>query len=185
MILSAQSIRNLCHADEHLKHMIAKYPEVYSWKYPNPLITPFVERGVVNGKSFGLSQAGYDIRIDKLMLYNNTYSELVMRPGDFVLASSMERIVMPPDLLCIVHDKSSWARQGLALQNTVLEPGWEGYITLELSFHKPLNTLKIEKGDAIAQLIFHKLDYETEAPYAGKYQDQPDRPMEAIDEQAS
>lgn len=161
--------------------------------YEADMITPFVERGVERGRSYGLSSAGYDIRIDKVdssglqMGSGRRYHEdsrgnwdLRMIPGDFILASSIERIKMPDDLICIVHDKSSWAREGLAIQNTVLEPGWEGYITLELSFHRPNRVLNIMRGDPIAQLIFHKLSAPTNQPYNGKYQNQADRPIEAI-----
>lgn len=155
-VLSAQSIRRACTSG------------------PISLVTPFVEKGLQNGKSFGLSQCGYDIRIKTLNGYR-----MCLNPGGFTLASSLERIIMHNDLVAIVHDKSSWARQGLAIQNTVLEPGWEGWITLELTNHST-NTIWIDNGDPIAQLIFHKLDYPTEMPYRGKYQNQEDRPVEAI-----
>src|SRR5690606_22503889 len=137
----------------------------------------FVERGVYRGRSFGLSSAGYDIRVKHFLnAVGEPVDSVEMVHGDFILASSLERIKMPNDLICIVHDKSSWAREGLALQNTVLEPGWEGYITLELSFHRYNHLVKIKSGDPIAQLIFHKLSAPTEQPYSGKYQNQEDRP---------
>lgn len=171
MIASAQTIRSLCSLGKQAMS--------------TSLISPYVERTVdkASGKSYGLSSAGYDIRVDKFTVDGQIRSDLRMSNGDFILASSLERIVMPKNMIAIVHDKSSWAREGLALQNTVLEPGWEGYITLELSFHRPKHHITIKSGDPIAQLIFHYLDQETDQPYVGKYQNQPNEPIEAIKEQ--
>lgn len=191
-VLSAQSIRGYCVYKNWLPSSIATATGKYDNSryevvpYTNAMITPFVERGISRGRSYGLSSAGYDIRIGRVsseVIDPNDWDNghgFRMMPGDFVLASSIERIKMPNDLMCIVHDKSSWAREGLAIQNTVLEPGWEGYITLELSFHRPRHNIIIHKGDPIAQLIFHKLDQPTTQPYKGKYQNQEDRPVEAI-----
>jgi dCTP deaminase len=148
MILSAQSIRRRC------------------------LIAPFHERTVSHGKTFGLSAAGYDVRIREAV---------ILRPGDFALASTLERFTMPNDLLARVADKSSWARKGLTVQNTVVEPSWEGYLTLELANHGP-NTIRIEAGSPIAQILFELLDEPTEQPYAGKYQNQMPEPVSAIEE---
>lgn len=159
-VLSAQTIRFRCRS--RMKQ----------------LIDPFHERTVVNGKTFGLSSCGYDIRAS---VPEKPIRTVLLMPGEFVLLSSVEKIHMPRDLVAIVHDKSSWARRGLALQNTVLEPGWYGHITLELSNHGR-QILHIPHADPIAQLMFHLLDEPTEQPYNGKYQDQPDRAVEAIDE---
>lgn len=184
MILSGQSIRERCepYYPVDMGHGNVDYRD-----NPDIMITPFVEeKAVFGGRSYGLSHAGYDIRVSKFLNEAGEPYEGVARLqcGDFLLASSMERIKMPNDLLCIVHDKSSWAREGLALQNTVLEPGWEGWITLELSFHRPKHALTIKTGDPIAQLIFHKLDQSVEG-YKGKYQAQPDMPVEARLEETS
>jgi dCTP deaminase len=121
-----------------------------------------------NGMSYGLSHCGYDIRVKQ---------DVVLGPWDFSLASSLEKFVMPKNYVAIVHDKSTWARKGLACQNTVIEPGWEGYLTLELTNHGD-DTIRIQAGDPIAQIIFHKIDEEVEG-YQGKYQNQEDRPVEA------
>jgi len=83
-------------------------------------------------------------------------------------------------LRATVCDKSSWARKGLAVQNTKIDPGFRGHITLELSNHGH-EKIVIDEGDAICQLEFALLLEPTEMPYSGKYQDQPDRPVEAID----
>lgn len=146
------------------------------------MIEPFNERSVFSGRSFGLSVAGYDIRVDKFKKHDEHVDGIRMQSGDFCLASSIERIKMPNDVICFVKDKSSWAREGLCVQNTVLEPGWEGFITLELSFHRPAYHVTIKHGDPIAQLIFQKLDEPAEKPYTGKYQNQAAEPVEALSE---
>lgn len=144
--------------------------------------------------TYGLGPCGYDIRIGKIdrkvwigessVPYNDpsypTVKAWTVRPNDFILLSSLERIRLPYDLVGYVRDKSTLARRGLALQNTVLEPGWEGYITLELSNHGA-DDVRIEEGMPIGQVMFELLDQPTNKPYTGKYQDQPNRPVKAID----
>ena len=142
--------------------------------YSGLKIRPFVGQKVKSlGLSYCLSEAGYDIR-----LADNAASIGDLLPGEFRLCSSLETIWMPNDLLAIVHDKSSNARKGLALQNTVLEPGWCGHITLELTNHGA-RPIELGVGIPIAQLVFHKLD-QPATPYAGKYQNQADRPVGAL-----
>lgn len=140
------------------------------------MIEPFHERTVANGFTFGLSSCGYDIRVAE---------KLALGPGDFTLASSMERFDLPHDVMMMIVDKSSWARKGIAVQNTVAEPGWRGYLTLEISCHarpknelrpdphSPENLIYIEPGTAIAQVLFMQLTEATRQPYQGRYQDQP------------
>jgi dCTP deaminase len=134
-----------------------------------PLLYPFAERERFMGTSFGLSPSGYDLR---LALGDNAL-EHWLAPGEFMLAATLERFTMPSDLLGIVHDKSTWARRGLSMFNTVIEPGWRGYLTLELVNHGQ-NTIHLLAGQGIAQVVFHLLDQPTELPYPddGKYQDQ-------------
>jgi dCTP deaminase len=134
-----------------------------------------VEKTVFNGMSFGLSHAGYDIRIAE---------SLRLPHGSWALASSIERFKMPDNVIGFVHDKSSWARRGIAVQNTVIEPGWEGYLTLELSNHNCFTSyhtshVDISKGSPIAQVVFHWLDEPTDTPYTGKYQNQEAGPQAA------
>lgn len=130
-------------------------------------IHPFHERTVHNGMTFGLSAAGYDVRIaEDITLSANLYG-----PMRFSLASTVEKFLMPDDCLAYVKDKSSWARRGLSVFNTVIEPGWEGLLTLELVYHG-MGELHIPSGSPIAQIVFHKLDEATEQPYEGKYQHQ-------------
>ena len=139
-------------------------------------VEPFHERTVENGMTFGLSPAGYDVRVREMC---------VLRSGDFMLASTIEQFEIPNDVMAFVHDKSSWARKGLAVQNTCLEPGWRGFLTLELTNHG-WNLLQIPEGAPIAQIVFHRLEAPTEQPYpeAGKYMDQPARPVPAKEERA-
>lgn len=140
-------------------------------------VEPFEERGVAGGMSFGLSAAGYDVRFHKADCKEGSMG-YTLAPGEFTLASTLERFKMPTNLLGIVHDKSTWARAGLAVQNTVIEPGWEGYLTLELTNHGP-GMLYFLKGMPIAQIVFHLLDHPTESPYDGKYQHQEAGPQHA------
>jgi dCTP deaminase len=126
------------------------------------IILPFEERALAHGMTYGLGPAGYDVRIAE---------SFWISPGEAKLASTIEHFHMPDDVLGRVHDKSTWARRFLAVQNTVIEPGWRGHLTLELSNHG-VTSLKIEEGMPIAQIIFELLDEPTERPYAGKYQDQ-------------
>ena len=93
----------------------------------------------------------------------------------------MERFDLPTDIMMIVHDKSSWARRGLATQNTVFDPGWRGYATLELTNHGKASLI-ILAGDPIAQVVCHLLTEPTTQPYAGKYQDQEAGPQPARDD---
>lgn len=153
MILSAQSIRDRATGEHYQDN---------GWRDTTKMIAPFSERTVFEGMSYGLSGAGYDVRIDQ---------NVTLHPRDTVLASIMEHLDMPHDLLAKVADKSTWARQFLTVQNTIIEPGWRGFLTVELINHSPL-TIEIKRGTPIAQLIFMKLDQPTEQPYTGKYQDQ-------------
>jgi dCTP deaminase len=136
------------------------------------MISPFVERGVVRGMSFGLSAASYDVRIAETVTIN---------PGEFVLASTIEWFCVPNDVLIVAHDKSSWARRGLAVQNTIFDPGWRGHATLELTNHGR-SLLSILAGDPIAQVVCHLLMEPTTQPYRGKYQDQEAGPQHARDD---
>ena len=132
-------------------------------------IEPFHERTSHNGMTFGLGPAGYDVRIAE---------SITLLPGEFCLASTVERFAMPDDYLAMVADKSTWARRGIAVQHTVIEPGWRGFLTLELTNHSA-DTIAIIAGDPIAQIVFHQLDVPTDSPYSGRYQDQEAGPQPA------
>lgn len=144
------------------------------------LLSPCEEPGTFEGVSHGLGPAGYDLR---LVLPPDPDSPVprtiyFIEPGEFLLVAAAEHFTMPNDLVGVVHDKSSWARRGLTVQNTVIEPGWRGYLTLELVNHGPVQLPLIE-GQGIAQVLFHRTDAPVLWPYDGKYQDQDYGPQAA------
>lgn len=146
--------------------MIINASKLVLYKPLKPLI---LIKTQFNGVSHGLSEAGYDIRI-KQSMWLHPFRR-------FRLASSFEHFDMPKNMIGIVHDKSTWARRGLSVFNTVIEPDWKGFLTLELVYHgiKPLH---IRSGSGIAQVIFHQI--QSEASYGdGKYQNQADEPVGA------
>lgn len=143
--------------------------------FTEELLEPFCARGEMDGISHGVSHAGYDLRLE--FDSNGEIEEKVIRRGEFLLASTIEEFKMPRYLVGVVHDKSSWARKGLAVQNTVIEPGWSGFLTLELTNHGP-EELVLKRGVGICQVLFHHLDKPV-AGYAGKYQNQDRGPVEA------
>lgn len=154
----------------------------------SPIRAMLTEKHREHGVSHGLAEVGYDIRIKQQIEFIPSYltpgivnifdgNDVTYREGKFCIASAMEEFQMPNDLVGIVHDKSTWARRGLSVFNTVIEPGWKGFLTLELVYHG-VEPLLIPAGAGIAQVIFHRL--EVPAQYEGKYQDQADRPVEAV-----
>ena len=138
-----------------------------------------------HGVSYGLTEAGYDIRIKQDVYFtgriykSDTHGLInsVYFPGSFTIASAIDEFQMPNDLVGVVHDKSTWARRGLSVFNTVIEPGWNGFLTLELVYHGH-DELVIPAGAGIAQILFSRI--ETHAAYDGKYQNQADQPVAAI-----
>lgn len=132
-----------------------------------PIVNMLSSKHTTNGVSHGLSEAGYDIRIKQ---------DVILNHGDFILASAIEEFSMPTDLVGIVHDKSTWARKGLSVFNTVIEPNFFGGLTLELVYHG-MNELHIPAGSGIAQVLFHQIL--EPAAYAGKYQGQSTNPEPA------
>lgn len=150
----------------------------------SPLEPMLIEKRKLHGVSHGLSEAGYDIRIRQEILFERHGREMffrvdggVQQEGRFVLASAIEEFTMPNDLVGVVHDKSTWARKGLSVFNTVIEPGFRGGLTLELVYHgrEPLH---IPSGAGIAQVLFSTIGVPVE--YNGKYQDQSSEPVESI-----
>lgn len=148
----------------------------------HPIHPMWIEKKRYLGVSYGLAEAGYDIRLKE---------DVVFRPWRrFVLASAVEKFQMPDDLVGVVHDKSTWARKGVSVLNTVIEPGWEGYLTMELVFHGSFtwdwnpNSIpwgphfKLPAGTGIAQILFSRTTLK--ARYSGKYQNQKEGPQEAI-----
>lgn len=142
-----------------------------------------------HGTSYGLSEAGYDIRIKQdirlvpkpngtclISVLEPDKSKSFLKEGRFTLASAIEEFDVPQFMVGVVHDKSTWARKGLSVFNTVIEPGWKGFLTLELVYHGS-EDLHIPAGSGIAQVLFHSIA--DTACYNGKYQNQEDRPVDS------
>lgn len=159
------------------------------------MIEPFdskqVRKGVI---SYGVSSYGYDMRIgNEFKIFtniNNTVvdpkkfdpksfvdykgSVCIIPPNSFALASSVEYFRIPRDVLVICLGKSTYARCGIVVNVTPLEPEWEGHVTIEISNTTPLPA-KIYANEGIAQLIFLQAAELCEISYkdkAGKYQAQ-------------
>ncbi|MFH1725475.1 MAG: dCTP deaminase [Elusimicrobiota bacterium] len=159
------------------------------------MIEPFVERLEADGKiSYGLSSYGYDIRVaDEYKIFTNALAGVVdpkdfdrrsfldhkgpacvVPPNSFALARSVEYFRIPRDVLALCVGKSTYARCGIIVNVTPLEPGWEGTLTLEISNTTPLPA-KIYSNEGIAQLVFFQSDEVCQVSYAdrkGKYQNQ-------------
>lgn len=135
-------------------------------------------RGAVT--SHGLTEAGYDITIKQDIVFRPVHDRMTVngQPGRFTLASAVEEFQMPTSLVAVVKDKSSWARHGLSVFNTVIEPGWRGFLTLELVYHGE-GELIIPAGSGIAQVLFDMVMHR--AAYDGKYNRAGDFPQPAID----
>jgi dCTP deaminase len=137
-----------------------------------------------HGVSHGLSEAGYDIRIKQEITFKPATPSLpasvwvdgIYEPGNFTLASAIEEFQMPPYLVGVVHDKLTWARRGLSVRNTVVEPGFCGGLTLEIVYDGR-TALTIPAGAGIAQVLFHEVA--SPASYNGKYQNQSTDPVAA------
>jgi dCTP deaminase len=159
------------------------------------MITPFTDRlhrqGVI---SYGVSSYGYDARVsDEFKIFTNVDSAIVdpkdfsdrslvdrktdvcvIPPNSFALARTVEYFRIPRDVLVICLGKSTYARCGIIVNVTPLEPEWEGHVTLEFSNTTPLPA-RIYANEGAAQFIFLKADSLCETSYAdrqGKYQGQ-------------
>ena len=159
------------------------------------MITPFEEKQVRGDSiSYGLSSFGYDARVsDEFKIFTNVNSEIVdpknfkssnfitknsteciIPPNSFVLARTVEYFKIPKNVLVICLGKSTYARCGIIVNVTPLEPGWEGHVTLEFSNTTPLPA-KIYANEGVAQMLFLESDEECEISYkdrGGKYQGQ-------------
>ena len=159
------------------------------------MIEPFEPGQVRKGTiSYGLSSYGYDIRVaPEFKVFTNVYSvvvdpkvfdersfvdvpasECIIPPNSFALARTVEFFRVPRDTLVLCVGKSTYARCGIIVNVTPLEPTWQGHLTLEISNTTPLPA-KIYANEGIAQLLFFQSDEEPEIAYkdrGGKYQDQ-------------
>ena len=163
------------------------------------MIEPFVGEQVrySNGRkiiSYGLSSYGYDLRVStEFKVFTNIHNcivdpkdfsdnsfvhmevdECIVPPNSFALARSVEYFRIPRDVLTVCIGKSTYARCGIIVNVTPFEPGWEGYVTLEISNTTPLPA-KIYANEGLAQVLFHKGAEACEVSYAdrgGKYMHQ-------------
>ena len=160
------------------------------------MIDPFVDHQVREDViSYGLSSFGYDMRIagefrvftpniynsvvdpkridQRAMVEYETDDHILIPPNSYVLGRSVEYFRMPRDLLAIVLGKSTYARSGIIVNVTPLEPGWEGHVTIEIGNATPLPA-KVYANEGIAQVVFLHGDA-PDVSYAdkdGKYQHQ-------------
>ena len=127
------------------------------------------------GTSFKYPVAGrcVDVRYPENFKYEEYEQDvLVLAPHTFVLATTMEEIVLPPDITAFVEGRSSIGRLGLFIQNAGwIDPGFKGQITLEL-YNASETSLILASGIRIAQIVFCKMDDSAVNPYNGKYQNQ-------------
>ena len=159
------------------------------------MIEPFVETQRREGTiSFGLSSYGYDARVaDEFKVFTNVDNAIVdpknfsdtgfvtrkgetciVPPNSFVLAHTVEYFRIPRDILVICLGKSTYARCGLIVNVTPLEPEWEGQVTIEISNTTPLPA-RIYANEGICQFLFLQGAAPPEVSYAdrrGKYMGQ-------------
>lgn len=122
---------------------------------------------VVEDSSSGI--VTLDKEISYKTLKTNTY---ILLPGQFVLATTMEYLVLPDNLTAFVEGRSSLGRIGLFIQNAGwVDPGFQGEITLEL-FNANRCAIELQAGRRVGQLVFAGLDDRALHPYNGKYQGQ-------------
>ncbi|HHB92283.1 MAG TPA: dCTP deaminase [Thioploca sp.] len=144
--------------------------------------------------SYGTSSYGYDVRCaNEFKVFTNINTTIVdpknfdaksfvninadvciIPPNSFALARTVEYFRIPRNILGIVSGKSTYARMGIVVSNTVIEPEWQGHITLEFSNTTPLPA-KIYANEGVAQLLFLEADEVCEVSYrdrGGKYQGQ-------------
>lgn len=140
------------------------------------MLSPWEERQKRVGKiSYGVTSCGYDIRLgtrfrvftptrctvidpksfdmDALVVHEGDYC--LIPPNSYALAESVERFQMPDDVLGVAIGKSTYARCGLICNCTPIEPGWHGYLTIELANATPL-PIKVYANEGIAQVLFFR-----------------------------
>jgi len=159
------------------------------------MIKPFAENQVREGViSYGISSYGYDLRVaDEFKIFTNANSTIVdpkhfdersfvefrgpvciIPPNSFALARSVEYFKIPRNILTICVGKSTYARCGIIVNVTPLEPEWEGFVTLEISNTAPLPA-RVYSNEGLCQLVFFNADQVCEISYKdkkGKYQAQ-------------
>jgi dCTP deaminase len=159
------------------------------------MIQPFQKsqtgKGII---SYGVSSYGYDMRIaDEFKIFSGANTSVIdpknldqasftdfkgevciLPPNSFVLGRSVEYFRIPRDVLVICLGKSTYARCGIIVNVTPLEPEWEGYVTIEISNTAPV-PVRVYANEGIAQVLFlggAELCEKSYADKAGKYQAQ-------------
>ncbi len=173
-------------SDKWIKQMVEEYN----------MIEPFEEGIVREGKvSYGLSSFGYDLRVaDEFKIFTNIHSAVVdpkkfdersfvdvageghilIPPNSFALTRSLEYLRIPKNVLGLCIGKSTYARCGIIVNVTPLQPEWEGSLIIEISNTTPLPA-KIYAGEGIAEILFFESDEMPEKTYkdlSGKYSHQ-------------
>ena len=141
------------------------------------MISPFVDKSVQDGISYGLQSFGYDLRVgSEFKIFTNikgntvadpknftednfvTVKEeksILIPPNSFALANSLEYFKIPRDVTGLVTSKSTYARVGLGNPPTVLEAGWQGVLVLELCNYTS-SSIRVYSNSGISQILFFK-----------------------------
>ncbi len=159
------------------------------------MIEPFAEGKPRKGRiSYGTSSYGYDFRlagefkvpvhsgeacldpksVQNLKFQDTTGKSCIIPPRSYILGRSLEYMRIPRDILVLCQGKSTYARCGVIVNVTPLEPEWQGYITLSLVNAGPL-PVRIYANEGIGQMVFFRAESECIISYAdrkGKYQAQ-------------
>src|ERR1700757_1802066 len=175
------------HSDQWIRRMVGEYR----------MIDPFSDAQVRNTEkgvsviSYGLSSYGYDLRVsNEFKVFTNVFNTVVdpkafdersfvdfvadscvIPPNSFALARSVEYFRIPRDVLTVCLGKSTYARCGIIVNVTPLEPEWEGHVTIEISNTTPLPA-RIYANEGVCQFLFFKGEQPCEVSYAdrkGKY----------------
>jgi len=152
--------------------------------------------------SYGLSQAGYDIRLspkqflvfddaglyrhdvqldpkladstipyEAALVHHQGSSYFELSPFSFALGTSLELISMPVNIIGLCDGKSTYARCGVIVNVTPIEPGWSGYLTMHIANPSPF-PVRIYAGEGICQVLLLRLGSEVDQAYTGQYQSQ-------------
>jgi dCTP deaminase len=152
--------------------------------------------------SYGLSQAGYDIRLspkqflifsddglyrhdfmldpklgdptvpyEATLVHHEGSSYFELSPFSFALGTSLELISMPANIMGLCDGKSTYARCGIIINVTPIEPGWSGHLTMHIANPTPF-PVRIYAGEGIVQIMLYQLSSDVEQAYTGLYQNQ-------------
>lgn len=127
-------------------------------------------------QSYHDAQVNLSSKSTDSLSYHTTLGTCTIRPGEFVLATTKERVELPDDIVANVLGRSSLGRLGVSVHQTAgyIDPGFEGQITLELSNHGPA-PVELEEGLRICQIVFNHVSGPVDEPYGhedSQYQDQ-------------